>query len=89
MGGRFFLTAGGPIRPSAGSDIRFVAEDGFDAALFAPVVEFNRAVEISMVRNGDRVHARRFDMLHQLRNAVHAVQKAVVSMTMQMGKRAS
>lgn len=57
MSGGFFLSAGRAVGAYTWRDVGFVAEDGANATGFAGVVEFDGAVEVAVVGNGDGVHA--------------------------------
>ena len=76
--------AGVALAPFPRRDVRLVADDRVDASLFAGPVELDGAVEVAVIGQGDGVHPLFFDVRDQLRNAVGPVEKAVVTVAMQM-----
>ncbi len=50
---------------TAGGDISFYAEDRFNAARSGFFVKFNGGVEIAVVGDGDGIHSKLFDAIHQ------------------------
>src|SRR4029079_16873289 len=75
------------IQSAARRDIGFVSHNGIQTGPAAGLVELDRAVKIAMVGNRQGRHAQLFGPRHQLIDRARAVEQAVVSMAMQMGKR--
>ena len=70
----------------AGRQVRFVADDRVDAAIFASGVKLDGPVEVAVVGDRAGVHAEGFGLLHQFGDAVEAVEEAIVSVQVQMGE---
>jgi len=72
---------------AAGSDVGLVADDWIDAGVAALPIEFERPIEIAMVRDRQGVHPQLFGPRDHAVDRAGPVQEAVVAVTMQMNKR--
>ncbi len=70
----------------AGRDIEFRADDGFDTRPFCFLVKFNGAVEVAVIGERQRIHARLSRVAHQIIYFGESVQQAIMRMDMQMRK---
>ena len=74
----------GFIKTSAGGDINFDADDGFDTGLGGLIIKLNGSEHGAMIGGGHRVHAEISSTLQHVVNANGAVQQAVLGMNMEM-----
>ena len=86
MVGRFALSARGLIEPAAGRYIRFVTNNRIDPHTFAGLIEFERAVQVSVVGDRQRVHAQLFRPIYEFINRARSIEQTVVAVAMQMSK---
>ncbi|MEY3458235.1 MAG: hypothetical protein RL215_1392 [Planctomycetota bacterium] len=84
--GGLLLASGGAIGPEAWCDVGFVTDDGANATGFAGVVEFDGAVEVAVIGDGDGVHAMRFDMGNEFGDAIDAIEKAVMGVAVEVSE---
>ena len=68
------------------SNISFVADDRIDATRFGLLIEFQRTVQIAVIRQCKRIHSVLLGAIHQPPNRTRTVQQAVMAVTMQMNK---
>ena len=71
-----------------GGDVGLVADDRIDLVRPALVVELERPVEIAVIGDRHGVHAGRFHLLDEVRDAIGPVEQAVVRVAMKMNERA-
>jgi hypothetical protein len=77
----------GPFRPFAGGDIGFQPDDRQDPARFGLAEEFDRAIKVAVIGQGQGGHAQRLGTIEQVRDFARTVQKAVMAVAMKMNKR--
>ena len=75
-----------PFGALAGGDVGFVADDRVEAGRLAFPVELDGAVEVAVVGQGEGVHALRLGVGRQFREAVGAVEQAVMAVAVQMNE---
>jgi hypothetical protein len=71
-----------------GGDVGLVADDRIDVVGFALVVELERPVEVAVVGDRHRVHARGLHLGHERIDAVGPVKQAVVRVAVKMNEGA-
>src|SRR5437764_454922 len=67
-------------------NIGLVTNDRVDPRLLALLVKLDRAVEVAVIGQRDRVHPQAFDVRDQLGNAVGPVEQTVVAVAMEMNE---
>src|SRR5439155_26100958 len=72
---------------AAEGEVRFEAEDRPDLSRLRFGVEGPRAVEIAVVRGGERIHAQRPHPVQQVRDPVGAVEEGVLAVRVEMNER--
>ena len=87
MEGRFFGGCGIAFETAAGRNVGFVAENWIDAKFFRFTIKLERAVQIAVVRNGQRCHAVRLGPFEQFIDGARAIEQAVVTVAMEMRER--
>ena len=75
------------VEAAGRGDIGLDAHDRVDAHILGRFVELQGPVQIAVVGQGQGVHAQLFGPLQQAGDFSGAVEKAVVAMAVQMGKR--
>ena len=68
----------------AGGEVEFAADQRLDALGLGLVVELDRAVEIAVVREGQRLHPEGVGPVHQAVDPAGAIQQGVVAMDVKM-----
>ena len=81
------LLRAGLIGTVSGGDIRLVAGDRLNPVRLAFVIELERSVHVSVVGQRQGGHSQLFGPLDQPFDLSRAVQKGIMGMDMQMGKR--
>ena len=76
-----------PAMPAAERYVSLEAEDGAELPGLGLLVEPPRAVEVAVVREGDRVHPQRLDAREQVRNAVGAVEEGILAVGVKVNER--
>ena len=76
------------IEPAARGDVRLDADDGIDAARLTLFVEFDRAVEIAMVRQRKRGHLESRGARDKLGDLREPVEERVVAVGVEVDKGA-
>ncbi len=71
--------------PTAG-DVRLDADDRFDPKLLCRLHELDRAVECTVVGEGNRVHPKALRLLHQGLQVAHAVEQAELAVDVEVRK---
>ena len=82
----FLHVAGSFLGPAARRNVRFVTDNGLDAAVLGLLVELQGAVQIAVVRQRQGVHALVSSTLDQPVDRAGAVQQAVMAVAVQMSK---
>ena len=85
--GSFLGGCGISFETAPGRNVGFIAENWVDAKFFRFAIKLERAVQIAVVRNGQRSHAVRFGPLQQFIDRARAVEQTVVTVAMQMRER--
>src|SRR4051812_34251879 len=83
---RFALRAGTSIESASRRHIRLVTNDGIDPLSPAGLVKLQSAVQISMIRDRQRVHAKLFGPRNKRIDRTGSIQQTVMTMAMQMSK---
>lgn len=68
-------------------DINFAADDGVDAFGVRFVIELDGTEEIAVIRHGDGGHFLFGDNLHELLDFASAIEKGIVSVTVEVNER--
>ena len=68
------------------ADVEFAAKDRMNAVVLRGVKEMDRAVNVAVVGNGNRLLADPGDALHQLFDVAGAVEQGVVGVQVQVGE---
>ncbi len=84
MGGAFAIEDFLSIFHTAGSEIDFTTQDGFDAGFFAGLIEIDGAVEVAVIGHGDGRHAEFGCAGSKFLGADHAIEKRVGGVKMEM-----
>ena len=79
--GRFFLKARG------WGDVCLQAKDGIDGEFLGLLVEFHRAVQVSVIGQGQGIHPEGLGALEEIAYFSGPIQQAVMAVAMQMHKR--
>ena len=74
-------------RPAARRDVGFVTNDRIDANRFASVVELKGTVQITVIRQRQRVHAMIGCPLDQFLDRASSIKQAVMAVAMEVNKR--
>ena len=82
----FLIVGWVAIHAAACSHISLETKNWLNAITECLFIEFNNARHGAMVGHCDRFHALFFDVVNKIRNLRKAVEKAVVSMVVQMHK---
>jgi len=69
------------------SNIGFVANDRIESFRFGLAVEFQRAVQIAVVGQGQGVHPQFLGSLHELVNRCCSIEQTIVTVAVKMSKR--
>ncbi len=75
------------VKTASGGDIGFQTQNGVNPQFLSRLIEFQRTVEISMVGQGQGVHLQGFRPFEQAANRAGPIQKTVMAVAVQMGKR--
>ena len=87
IAGLFDARRPGLVKPRTGSDVRLQTQHRIDALVSALVVELERPIQIAVIRDGEGIHPRPLDLLHDLIDPVCSVEQAVVRVTVQVSER--
>src|SRR5262249_38311945 len=68
----------------AGGNVGLIADNRIDAGRPALAVKLDGPVEVAMIGQGDGVHAELLGLLDQLGDAIGAIEKAIVTVAMEM-----
>jgi len=68
-------------------DVRFAADDRFDAGALCFLVKFNRAVKIAVIGHRDRGHLQFSRFFHQLFYSNSAIEQRILGVEMQVNER--
>jgi hypothetical protein len=87
MKGRVAASLAVAVAALAGRNVGFVTDDRIETGRFAFLVQLNRAEQIAVIGQGERVHAEVFRLRHQLGYATGAVEETVMTVTVEMNER--
>ena len=80
----FSLPGGGFIVSGASGDIGLVSDDGFDTFIFSGLVEFECAVEVSVIGESQCGHGKSFSSFNEVVDFSSAVEKGIMAMAVQV-----
>ena len=83
---RFALPARALFEPAARRDVRLVTNDRIDPRAAARLVKLERPVQISVIRDRQRVHPQLFRPRDELINRAGSIEQTVMAVAMQMSK---
>ncbi len=70
----------------SGRHVNLATDDGLDAVFFRRLDEFNDAIHVAVVRNGDGGHVHFLRLLHQLFDPNRAVEQRIFGVLMKMNE---